>query len=210
MPHLEENSPVRIASSITIASFLLPPILNRFRQTYPELKVSVKVASASAVLDLLHRGDADIVFWEGLTPKGDFEIVPLGSYKLRAACAPDFPVSEGPISLKDLCRYPLLLREEGSAIRDTLDHLLAASDLRAEPVWESVNSLALVKAAEAGLGVTVLPEKLLTDSVAVHRLRIMEVTEAEMENQMLALFYQNQYLSRPLQQLLDTIQEFFL
>ena len=43
--------------------------------------------------------------------------------------------------------------------------MLALSNLKAEPIWESVNSLALLKACEVGLGVTVLPEQLLLGSL---------------------------------------------
>ncbi len=199
---LEENAPVKIVSSITIASFLLPEILRELKMSHPQIRFSVGVASANAALGILQRGDADMAFWEGTAPKGNFHAIPLGAYSLCAACAPEFvlPVdtlfgdsllSGSTLSEKSLlsgstlsgeflssestlpvdtlspellCRCPLLLREQGSAIRDTLDNTLALLGLKAEPVWESVNSLALVKAAEAGLGITILPERLLADS----------------------------------------------
>lgn len=165
MSHLEENTPVNIVSSITIASFLLPEILRDLKTSFPQIQLSVRVASANTAIDILQRGNADIAFWEGTAPKGNFQTIVLGSYNLCAACAPDFDLSVKAISPDQLCRYPLLLREQGSAIRDTLDNTLALANLRAEPVWESVNSLALIKAAEAGLGITILPEKLLSDSL---------------------------------------------
>ena len=105
-----------------------------------------------------------------------------------------------------LCRCPLLLREQGSAIRDTLDNTLALLGLKAEPVWESVNSLALVKAAEAGLGITILPERLLADSLLLKKLRIVHLDKINMENQMLALFHKDRYITKPFQILIDRLQ----
>lgn len=203
--HLEENTPVHIVSSITIASFLLPEILNQLKASFPELQVFVRVVSANAALDILQRGDADIAFWEGTVPKGSFQTILLGTYKLCAACAPDFYLPEQTVTLQQLCQYPLLLREKGSAIRDTLDNVLALSNLQAAPVWESVNSLSLIKAAEAGLGVTILPERLLSDSLLLKKLRIVRLEDAEMENQMLALFHKEKYITKPLQMLLDSL-----
>lgn len=204
--HLEENTPVHVVSSITNASFLLPGILSQFRAAYPELQIFVRVASAKTVIDILQRGDADIAFWEGSAPKGEFEAITLGSYSLRAACAADFPAPCQPITLQQLCRYPLLLREQGSAVRDTLDHVLTAANLKAEPIWESVNSLSLAKAAEAGLGITILPEKLLLDSVEAKRMRFLKIENVDMKNQMLALYHKNKYLTKPLQLLLENIK----
>lgn len=204
--HLEENTPIAIVSSITIASFLLPEILNRFQQVAPGIKVIVRVASATMALDILKRGEADLAFWEGIAPKSCFTSQALGTYRLCAACSPDFLPQHHSLSAEQLCRYPLLLREEGSAIRDTFDHALALAGQRAVPVWESVNSQALVKAAEAGLGIVILPEKLLLDSVSLNRLRFITLDELEMENQMLALFYKDKFRTKPFQLLLDLLQ----
>lgn len=206
MSHLEENTPVNIVSSITIASFLLPEILRDLKTSFPQIQLSVRVASANAAIDILQRGNADIAFWEGAAPKGNFQTVLLGSYNLCAACAPDFDLSVKAISPDQLCRYPLLLREQGSAIRDTLDNTLALANLRAEPVWESVNSLALIKAAEAGLGITILPEKLLLDSLLLKKLRLISLDKMKMQNQMLALFHKDKYITKPFQILIGQLK----
>lgn len=230
---LEENAPVKIVSSITIASFLLPEILRELKMSHPQIRFSVGVASANAALGILQRGDADMAFWEGTAPKGNFHAIPLGAYSLCAACAPEFvlpvdslsgdPLLPGgtlseeflssestlpvdTLSPELLCRCPLLLREQGSAIRDTLDNTLALLGLKAEPVWESVNSLALVKAAEAGLGITILPERLLADSLLLKKLRIIHLDKINMENQMLALFHKDRYITKPFQILIDRLQ----
>ena len=205
--HLEENTPVNIVSSITIASFLLPGILMKLKEAFPELHTSVRVASANVAIDILRRGNADIAFWEGTAPQGNFQAIFLGAYRLCAVCAPDFCLSERTITLRQLCQYPLLLREQGSAIRDTLDHVLALANVKAAPVWESVNSFALIKAAEAGLGITILPEKLLSDSLTLHKLRLIHLEGIEMENQMLALYHKEKYITRPFQKLLDSLKE---
>lgn len=203
--HLEECTPLNIVSSITIASFLLPQILNRLKVLLPELQVNVRVVSANSAMEILQGGEADIAFWEGAEPQGAFRTILLGTYKLCAACAPDFPLAAPAVSLRQLCSLPLLLRERGSAIRDTLDSTLSLANQKAYPVWESVNSLALVKAAEAGLGITILPENLLTDSVSEKRLRLIQLEGIEMENRMLAVLHENKYITGPLQMLLDAI-----
>ena len=206
MSHLEENTTVHIVSSITIASFLLPEILRDLKTSFPQIPLSVRVVSAITAIDILQRGNADIAFWEGAAPKGNFQTILLGSYNLCAACAPDFDLSVKAISPDQLCRYPLLLREQGSAIRDTLDNTLALANLRVEPVWESVNSLALMKAAEAGLGITILPEKLLSDSLLLKKLRLISLDKMKMENQMLALFHKDKYITKPFQILIDQLK----
>ena len=206
LPHLEEYTALHAASSITFASFVLPDILKKFYGLYPNIKVNVKVSRASSVLDMLKHGNADIAFWEGSMPRGDFEIIRLGAYELQAACSFDFTAAKEKMTLKELCRYPLLLREKGSAIRDAFDRALAAESISAEPVWESVNSFSLAKAAASGLGITVLPKEILSDFTESGRLRIINIPGSSMYNQMFALYNKNQYITKPFRLFLDTLR----
>ncbi len=204
--HLEDDTPINVVSSITIASFLLPSIIRAFQASHPKLPVHVRVASANAVMDLLQRGRADIAFWEGARPQGSYQTVLLGGYTICLACAPSFPFAEESITPEQLCRFPLLLREPGSAIRDTFDSMLSLANRKARPVWQSVNSFALIKAAEAGLGITVLPEDLLADSILLKKLRLIRLTGMEMKNNMFAVLQKDAYITRPLQMLLDHLK----
>ena len=94
-----------------------------------------------------------------------------------------------------------MLREQGSAIRNTLDSVLSLSNQKAYPVWESVNSFALIKAAQAGLGITILPENLLLDK----KLRLIELDGIDMENKMLAILHKDKNITQPLKIILDNI-----
>ena len=203
--HLEECTPIHIVSSITIASVLLPHILNRLKHTFPSLQITVRVTTARSAMEILKSGEADIAFWEGMEPQGAFRTILLETYKLRAACAPTFPLPKKAVSPRQLCTLPLLLREPGSSVRDTLDSTLSLAHQKAYPLWESVNTFALIKAAEAGLGITILPEILLADSLAHHNLRLVKLAGMEMENRMLAVLHENKHITHPLQIILDTL-----
>lgn len=205
MNHLEDSAPIHIASSITIASFHLPHVLKGLQKQIPRIRIHVQVASAACVMDILHKGDADIALIEGTEPPEPFQSKVLGSYRLLTVCAPDYPLMEKAVTPEELCSLPLLLREKGSAIRDALDSVLYLKRQIAHPLWESVNSNALIKAAEAGLGVTVLPDLLLTDLITQKRLRLLEISDVVMENKMLAVYRKDKYMTKDLQMLLDSL-----
>ena len=199
---LEEEAPVKLVSSITIASFPLPEILLRVREILPRLQVQVRVVSAASAVEILQSGEADLALIEGAEPKGIFRSEPFGSYRLWAACAPGFPLPAEPLTPRELCAAPLLLRERGSAIRDTLDSTLFLANQTARPLWESVNSTALI---QARLGITVLPDLLLAEPVARKRLRVVALDGVDMRNEMLAVRNRNQRPSRGLRVLLDAV-----
>lgn len=206
MHKLEEHAPVTLVSSITIASYWLPKILHHLRQEKPKTQVKVRVVSAANAMGILQRGEADLALIEGAVPQqGLFHSVPFGSYRLNAACAPDFPLPAQVLTPRELCTLPLLLREPGSAIRDTLDSALYLSHQIAHPLWESVNSNALMEAAKEGLGITILPELLLAERIGQGELRTVDLNGLDMENQMLAVWYRDKYTTHGMQDVLDAL-----
>ena len=78
-------------------------------------------------------------------------------------------------ALEELAEEPFLLRERGSAGREFLDHVFAAHQLPLTPLWESASTQAIIKAVGAGLGVSFLPEKLVSQAIAEGSVRTVPI-----------------------------------
>ncbi|WP_227011465.1 LysR family transcriptional regulator [Paenibacillus lutimineralis] len=203
---LEHRAPLHIVSSITIAAFWLPKILTAFQKDWPDIPIHVDVVSAANAIEILRNGKADIALVEGTAPQGPFKCTPLASYPLNIVCAPDYPSTNKELTLQEFCSEKLLLREKGSAIRDTLDSVLYLSGHTVQPVWTSVNSLALIEAAKAGLGITILPDVLVSESLSQGKLISISVQELVLNNELIAVHHRDKYLTSPLRTLLSYIE----
>lgn len=206
---LNNKAPIHIVSSITIASYWLPVILRRFKERMPEIPVYVTVVPAADAVNTLKSGDADLALLEGAEPQGPFCATRFGSYPLRVLCSPDYAGERAgfskPMTIKDFCSEPLLLREPGSAIRDTLDSALFLLGYTVWPLWTSVNSTALIEAAKAGLGVTVLPEILVRKELQAGALCPIPVEGLSLSNNLIAVWHKDKYLSSALQEFLTCV-----
>lgn len=205
MGNLEAHAPLQIVSSITIAAFWLPHILQEMQKQIPETPVSVKVVSAAEAVRILRSGSADIALIEGIPPQGPFLHRRFADYPLKIVCAPGYPLKAQTISIDDFCSEKLLLREPGSAIRDTLDSRLLLVGRTVHPLWVSVNSTALVEAAKAGLGLTVLPDVLLREAIACSALIPVEVEGLSLKNDLIAIWHREKYLSNSMKVFLSCI-----
>lgn len=211
--HLEEQTPFRIVSSITIASFWLPQALSRLKRELPKVPVSVQVVPAAEAVKILQEGSADLALVEGAEPQGAFSCVHFGQDELKAVCAPDDPVREKVrkenriLPLRDFCGERLLLREVGSAIRDTLDSQLFLRGYTVHPSWESVNSNALIEAAKAGLGITVLPEVLLQRELDAGRLTALEVEDLVLRHDRIAVWHREKQMPEAMEKMISWMEE---
>ena len=202
---LECQAPIRIVSSITIASFWLPRLLRRFSSACPQTPVEVEVVSAGEAMAILREGGADLALVEGAVPLGAFRCVPFASYRLAVVCAPGYRPAGEALTLRELCADRLLLRQKGSAIRDTFDSAVLLSGLEPRPVWTSINSTALIEAAKAGLGITILPDLLVQSALEAGSLVELRVRDLSLHNDLNAVRRRDRYESAPLAALLRLI-----
>lgn len=204
---LEQRAAIRLVSSITVASFYLPSLLNEYKKLQPDIPVSVQVVPAMQAVQILREGNADIALVEGALQTGPFCTKVFGAYTLLMVCSPDYPAAGKVLTIAELCAQKLLLREKGSASRDTLDSALYLSGYSVYPAWCSVNSTALLAAAKAGLGIAVLPDLLVQDALKEGTLASVTVPSLLLHNRMLALWHQDKYLGQPLLLLLSLMKE---
>lgn len=204
---IEKQAPIHLVSSITIAAFWLPKILKKFQKEWPDTVVHVEVVSAAAAIEVLRSGNADIALIEGSCPQGPFIGTSFAAYPLHIVGAPGCLGGSEKRTLEEFCSEKLLLREKGSAIRDTLDSALYLSGHTVYPLWTSVNSLALIEAAKAGFGLTVLPDVLLQDALSSKELISISVDGLSLKNELIAVRHRDKYLSAPLSALLSFVKE---
>lgn len=142
----------------TIAPFLLPSVLPRLRERYPDLKLYLREETSQAACESLHRGQLDCVLLAMPFACGDVDSAPLFDDPLLVA----FPPGEDPLPERvepdELAPGRLLLLEDGHCLKE---HALAACnrpELRAGSMILGTSLHTLVQMVDNGLGVTLVPE----------------------------------------------------
>lgn len=141
----------------TIAPFLLPAMLPRLRNQWPNLKLYLREEPSQAACDALHRGQLDCVLLAMPYACGDVDKAVLFDDPLFVA----FPRGEAPLDATIdpgmIDENRLLLLEDGHCLKD---HALSACnrpEMRAEAAIMGTSLHTLVQMVDNGLGVTFVP-----------------------------------------------------
>ena len=141
----------------TIAPFLLPAMLPRLRDQWPNLKLFLREETSQAACDALHRGQLDCVLLAMPYSCGEVEKAALFDDRLFIA----YPRGEAPgdaiIEPGAIDENRLLMLEDGHCLKD---HALSACnrpELRAEAAMMGTSLHTLVQMVDNGLGVTFVP-----------------------------------------------------
>lgn len=200
---LDRLTPIRLASCITFAEIRLPALLKAFKETHPNQRVITEILPAQECFRRLANGEADLALLEGQVPAGNFSQQVIASYPLVVVAAPTFPQNQ--LTLSQLISEELLLRERGSAVRETFEAYLTLQGKRSNPVSESSDSASLIAAASHGLGISILPRPLVAAALASGELKELDIPEMKLENAITALRNKNEQDSPQVQQLWDLI-----
>lgn len=112
--------------SQTIASYWLPRLLVQFRQTYPDIDLTLEVGNTDSVAQAILLGGADLGFIEGDIDEPSLAIEAVGEDQLVVVVAPDHPWSAGvPLAAADLVQAQWILRETGSGTRSAFEKALS-------------------------------------------------------------------------------------
>ncbi|MFP5406882.1 MAG: hydrogen peroxide-inducible genes activator, partial [Gammaproteobacteria bacterium] len=141
----------------TIAPFLLPTMLPRLREQWPELKLYLREETSGAACEALHRGQLDCVLLALPFPCGEIDCIALFEDPLFVA----YPRGEAPaadvIDAATIDENRLLLLEDGHCLKD---HALSACnrpELRAQAAMMGTSLHTLVQMVDNGLGLTFIP-----------------------------------------------------
>src|SRR5215510_6449158 len=117
---------LRVAASTTIATYILPPYLGRFRTRHPGVRIRATNANTRTVLRLLLEFRVDVALVEGPVSHPRVEVVSWRDDELVVIAHPQHTLfSQGSVKPTDLAAEPFLVREPGSGTREVSERALA-------------------------------------------------------------------------------------
>jgi DNA-binding transcriptional LysR family regulator len=128
--HIKEevSGELTIAASTTPGEFVLPQLLTDFQARYPQVEARVTIADTGDVVEKVLARECDIGFIGAPIERPRLTFVPLVKDEIVLAIYPDHPFAgRKAIRLGELQGQRLILREEGSGTRRSLEQLLAES-----------------------------------------------------------------------------------
>lgn len=169
-----ERRVVRIATSSSLVSGIVAPILATLREEQPDLSFSLAVGNRNEVWRMLSSRQADLAFTSKPPANQDFQTLAT----MPNACV--VVARPGVVFAGQLAQTSWLVREDGAALRSVADEVLTGLGIEPE-LMEIGSDDALVGALEAGLGVGVLPRVTVDAAVRERRLVIVPTAVTPIE-----------------------------
>lgn len=153
---------LRVGSSITIGSQFLPNYVKAFYNRFPGTEVRVTIGPSEQLEQKLLNNELDFALIEGASHISSFISEEFMEDRLTVICPATGSFRQGQqISIEEFRRQKFLLRERGSGTRETFERAIEEAGFSVTPIWEAMSTTALVNAVINGLGIAVLPHRMV-------------------------------------------------
>ena len=178
---------LHVAASTIPGEYVLPALIGRFKEKFPDIVVSLLIGDTRAVVDWVIDGRAEVAVVGAKLAHRGIEYRELMPDELVVAVPVVHPWhGKKEIALADLRTEPMLLREQGSGTRTAFESALAQAgqDLSAfRIVGEMGSTQAIKQAVKAGVGVSVISRRAVEEEcrsglVWCLKIRDLRVTRA--------------------------------
>lgn len=159
-------APLRMAASLTIGEYLLPPLVASWRRAHAHSPVQLRIANTSEVIRAVVTMEADLGFIEGPQTHPDLEVQPWLEDELLIVASPTHPLAQGRVGLRQLGLADWILREPGSGTRQAADAWLLPALGTLRLAYELGSTEAIKQLAAAGAGLACLSRHAVTAELA--------------------------------------------
>jgi LysR family cyn operon transcriptional activator len=151
-----ERGALAIGGGATATTYLFPPLLGRFHERYPSIRLFVREQGSQSVVEAVESGDLDLGVVTLPLPAGHAPRLSVESWvddDLRLIVPGDHPLRRRKrFRWKELDGEALVLFEAGSAVRALIDRHLAQARIRVQPVMELRSIESIKQMVAQGIG----------------------------------------------------------
>ncbi|HEY4317191.1 MAG TPA: CysB family HTH-type transcriptional regulator [Herbaspirillum sp.] len=155
----EQSGTLAVATTHTQARYVLPQVVQTFRNAFPQVRIALQQSSPEHIADWVVSGKADVgIATEGLSEFKELVSFPCYSWSHVVVVPEDHPLLAlpGPLALADLAAYPLITYDIGFTGRSHIDTAFRSAGLDTDIVLTAMDSDVIQQYVSLGLGVGIV------------------------------------------------------
>nr|HET6902805.1 LysR substrate-binding domain-containing protein [Ktedonobacteraceae bacterium] len=165
-----------VGADTTVGTYVIPALLGKFHQMYPEVDISLDVVNRAALVEAIMSNRIDMAIVGRVPDDIPVEIEPFAQNELVLVASPRHRLAGiASVPLTELGREHFLLREVGSGTRAALETVFQEAGVPLQVSMQVGNNSAIKQGVAAGLGIALISRVALDMELETNRLVILDV-----------------------------------
>ncbi len=197
-----------VGASTIPGVYLLPGFMSEFRKKFPSISFQILISDSKGILENISRHELLLGIVGAKLGNEHIKYMPFIEDELIVVSSPHLSKNRM-MTLQELLKFPMVLREEGSGTRKETEKFLANKGISLENVHISGvfgSTDAIKQAVKAGLGVSILSKFSVADELKYKILEEIKLTDIQMKRR----FYIVTHKKRTLPRLYETFLNYIV
>ncbi len=188
---------IRLALADSLTYSLLKDKFVEFMKMFPNITLKITSAGTEELFRLLNHNEVDMILTlDSHIYNTEYIIVKEEKISTCFVVANNHPLSKkNKVTIHELISYPFLLTEKGMSYRRIFDEELAKMSLEVQPVLELGSTHLICSLIEQGIGVSLLPEYVVKQSIEEGKLKRLDVEGMNIEVWKQLLYHRDKWVS---------------
>ena len=217
--HKHQAGQIHIGASTTIGNYVLPPLLAELYKALPDANVNTYIANTQEVVAEVEQLNIDIALVEGMPRPADTKVIEQRAWRtdtlmvfakrdskwLTDMAAYNDVDNCYELSIEQLARLPLLVREAGSGTRQIIDEQLLQHMPDAEVIMAIQQSEAIKHMVSADIGLGCLSQHVIEAELASGKLVQVKVAGIDLSRTWWLVWHKARHQSPIWQSFIDIL-----
>ncbi len=204
-----EAGEVTLAANTTTGVYLLPPIVARYRARYPQVTLRINILNSHEIIEQILNWTLDFGLVEGdpstLPPGLHVEVFAQDELVLVVGSGHRWSGLDE-LSPEALREGELLLREQGSGIREVIEHALLLHRVQIRPLFALSDNEAIKQMVLRGVGAAIVSALAVQHELASGDLIRIPISGVDLRPQLSLVRRTDKQLSRAAQAFCDLLK----
>ncbi|HMU53451.1 MAG TPA: LysR substrate-binding domain-containing protein [Nitrospira sp.] len=156
--HGAQRGRLAVGTLATVNSYLIPPVVSRFKQRFPGVHLQVHSQPSMDIVDGLVGDRLDLGLCLLPVSREQLTTVRLFEERLVLIVPKRYPLTQSRLRMRDLGGLPLVLMPTDYCLRKMVEVECARAHVSPHVVLEMTSPEGILQAVEGGAGLSILPE----------------------------------------------------
>ncbi|HBF07142.1 MAG: HTH-type transcriptional regulator CysB [Gammaproteobacteria bacterium] len=169
----EHKGSLSIATTHTQARYVLPPVIQRFIDDYPDVSLHMHQGTPIQISEMAADGTVDFaIATEAMELFGDLIMMPCYAWNRSVIVPKGHPLTQSPLTLEKLAAFPLVTYVFGFTGRSKLDDAFVNHGLTPKVVFTAADADVIKTYVRLGLGVGIIATMAYDEEVDSNLVRL--------------------------------------
>jgi DNA-binding transcriptional LysR family regulator len=199
---------IRIGTTITIGSCMLPSIINHFKERLPQVETFSYMNNTKFIEDKILKAELDIGIIEGQVKNHDLVNMPVVKDYLVIVCSKKHHFAgRKRISIKELENEDFVMREEGSGTRELFENYMLKSGIKLKTNWEITCPVVIKNIVLEHNCLAAISIRLVKEEIKSGQLYVIKSKENAWDRSFNIVYYKNKYITESMKTLIEIVKE---